>query len=369
MEERNRFDNSFEILRLVAASAVLFSHSYALYGLPEPQPVSGRAVGGLAVGVFFAISGFLVAQSWDRDPDLKRFTYRRALRILPGLFVAVSFTTLVIGPLMTMVPLAAYFRSAETWGYLFSNASLVMGQDTLPGVFEENVYPREVNGSLWTLRYEFLVYAFLASLGLCAKRSTLPWMCLITFLVFVVGWCICQKLGFTTLQLPLPVVWRIGFEIDWMQLSFLGAFFFGGSLLYFFASSVRLSGWVATLLCAACAMATSPFVVTLLLWISIPYAVVTLAYRAPVLFRRLGKQSDVSYGIYIYAFPVQQSVASFAVPAGAGWIASLTVTSIVTFLLAALSWRYIERPALALKRHLFPRRADTTAKSSVDTPS
>jgi hypothetical protein len=195
-------------------------------------------------------------------------------------------------------------------------------------------------------------------------------MCLITFLVFVVGWCICQKLGFTTLQLPLPVVWRIGFEIDWMQLSFLGAFFLRRQfalLLRVVRPTVRLGRNAAVRglrygdepirgdVCCSGSRSLTPSSRS--------------RTEHPVLFRRLGKQSDVSYGIYIYAFPVQQSVASFAVPAGAGWIASLTVTSIVTFLLAALSWRYIERPALALKRHLFPRRADTTAKSSVDTPS
>jgi peptidoglycan/LPS O-acetylase OafA/YrhL len=360
-------NNAFDFLRVVAASAVLYSHSHALLGLPEPRPVAGYTLGTLAVFVFFAISGFLVSQSWDRDPNLQRFALRRALRILPGLIVAVSFTTFVIGPLMTDLPLPTYFLAAETWSYFTSNASLIVGRYTLPGVFKTNPFPNAVNGSLWTLRYEVLVYAVLAAFGMIVRRSRLRFLCLAFLLVLVGGWCLGVGLGLPENSLQLPFLWRIGLHFDWMRIAQLGTFFFGGACLYLFFSHARLSLWAAALLCAGCAMAPNAFYATILLWLAVPYAVLVFAYRAPQFFRRFAKNVDLSYGIYIYAFPVQQVGSYLAVRAGAGWFPTLTMTFIATVLLASLSWHFVERPALAWKARLMPRapglRAHGTSKA------
>ena len=106
--------NAFDFIRVVAALAVLYSHSFPLFGLPEPSH-AGQTLGSLAVAIFFAVSGFLVCQSWLRDPDVYRFTLRRALRIMPGLIVAVAFTAFVAGALDTRLPLSEYFTARGTW--------------------------------------------------------------------------------------------------------------------------------------------------------------------------------------------------------------------------------------------------------------
>lgn len=111
-------NNAFDFLRIFAASAVLYSHSYALYGLPEPYPLPGQTYGSLAVALFFSISGFLVCQSWMNDPSFSRFFIRRALRIFPGLLVVVILTALVIGPLFTTLTLQEYFASGTAWNYI-----------------------------------------------------------------------------------------------------------------------------------------------------------------------------------------------------------------------------------------------------------
>ena len=167
LEDRlRRRGNNFDVLRLLAASLVLFSHSYALTDNAEPfAEISGWTFGEVGVVMFFAMSGFLIAKSWSDRPQLVPFAVKRALRILPALVVAVSVTVFVIGPLFTTLPLSSYFSDPVTWLYLVRCSLLITFFGTLPGVFEDNPYPDAVNGSLWTLPVEACCYAMAAMLG------------------------------------------------------------------------------------------------------------------------------------------------------------------------------------------------------------
>jgi peptidoglycan/LPS O-acetylase OafA/YrhL len=71
-----------------------------------------------------------------------------------------------------------------------------------------------------------------------------------------------------------------------------------------------------------------------------------LAYRSPYLDLD-NKVGDCSYGIYIYAFPIQQ-LAAHVMPAGTPYY-NMTVTTAVVVPLAMLSWMYIEKPSLGMK--------------------
>lgn len=248
-------ENAFDFVRFAAAFSVLFSHSFPLCGIREPLLVFGLPLANIAVYVFFVISGFLVYQSWARDPSLGRFAARRGLRLLPALVVAVCVTVFVIGPLMTTLPLVQYFRGADTWTYLLSNASLVVGRYTLPGVFESNPYPAAVNGSLWTLRYEALMYIILAAFGVAARRVHTRWACLVLLAFFALGWCVSRAWGITAYSLPLPWVSRLGLDLDWMHIALFGTFFFAGSCLCAFRRRVRLSVAAVLVLGVACALA------------------------------------------------------------------------------------------------------------------
>ena len=350
--------NAFDLLRFLAAFAVLFSHSFPLYGLREPFLVFGLPLANSAVYMFFVISGFLVYQSWDRDADVVRFAARRALRLLPALVVVVLITVFIVGPVMTTLPLAAYFRSADTWRYMISNASLVTGPLTLPGVFETNPYPLAVNGSLWTLTYEVLMYAILAAVGAITHRKTMRWVCLALLGFFATGWTVSSALGVTTYSLPLPGVSRIGLDFDWMRVALLGTFFFAGSCMYGFRDKVQLSVVTALVLLVACGFARNPFAVMVLLWVTLSYASLVFAYRAPAPLRRFGARRDLSYGTYIYAFPVQQIVSPLAINAGAGWWVAFAASAILAILLAALSWHYIEQHALSWKPRVPQQEVD-----------
>jgi len=103
--------NNLTALRWLAASLVLYGHSFVFLGLPEPLFLQWVPLGPLGVYIFFAISGYLVSQSWDRDPHLFRFLQRRALRIFPGLAVCTILCVMVLGPLLTTLDLKTYFSN------------------------------------------------------------------------------------------------------------------------------------------------------------------------------------------------------------------------------------------------------------------
>jgi peptidoglycan/LPS O-acetylase OafA/YrhL len=137
-------ENNFTLLRLIAAISVLYYHCYPLAlgrGAHDPittlmQKYAGIGLGGLAVGSFFLISGFLVTASFVNRQNLLAFVEARALRIFPGLLVAVLFCVLIVGPLSTSLPLVDYLSNNRSWSFLAKNSTLIFGiQYDLPGVF------------------------------------------------------------------------------------------------------------------------------------------------------------------------------------------------------------------------------------------
>ena len=134
---------------MVGAFLVIYGHCYVLKGMPERHFLSWLPLGPLGVYIFFTISGYLVVDSWRRDPSLWRFAARRSLRIFPGLAVCVLLSAFVLGPILTPLPLRTYFTHSQVTDYL---ANIVLDiHYSLPLVFATNPYPHVVNGSLWSL--------------------------------------------------------------------------------------------------------------------------------------------------------------------------------------------------------------------------
>lgn len=171
--------NNFDILRLIAAVMVIYSHSYALCGKTElGPPFYQQSYGGLGVAIFLIISGFLVTLSWSRSENLKVFLKARFLRIFPALIFVIFATTFIMGPLVTSLPVSQYFKNPETYQYL-KNITLFDIRYNLPGIFTDNIYKGAVNGSLWSLEYEFTFYLILAFLGISGllKKNHLLFFC------------------------------------------------------------------------------------------------------------------------------------------------------------------------------------------------
>lgn len=173
-------NNSFDFGRMLAALAVLVSHAWPI--LKNIAPMGHLAAFG--VFSFFAMSGYLVSASWERDPNVGRFLARRALRIFPGLICAVLVAALIVGPAFTRLSMEEYFLNPMLLDYVTAIFLYPM-QFHLPGVFEKNPLTI-VNGSLWTLPMEIVMYVALAIAGSLISlmhRSIVP----VLATAFVVG--------------------------------------------------------------------------------------------------------------------------------------------------------------------------------------
>lgn len=223
-------DNNFDFLRFLAAALVIFSHSFALTAMPyEPYAwLSGYATFGmLAVNIFFILSGFLITKSWLDNPKILIFLKKRILRIMPGLFVAVVFTILVIGPLVTTLSFKEYLFNPMTKQY-FNNALLSVSF-FLPGVFADNLYKGAVNGSLWTLPIEFRLYMAVLALGVFRLLGKKSFILLAGVALFI----------FTVINTYQPTLYDFNStELDYLRCSM---YFLTGILFYLYSDKIKFS--------------------------------------------------------------------------------------------------------------------------------
>jgi len=325
--------NNLTALRWLAASMVLYGHSFVLLGLPEPVFMGWAPMAPLGGFIFFAISGYLVAQSWESDPDAVRFLQRRTLRIFPGLIVCIALSVFVLGPLLTTLPLKTYFLNEHTWGY-FTNIPLYITY-SLPGVFETGKIPNAVNGSLWSLPAEFFMYLSLLVAGML-RIPKFGWV------VVAAGLMLLYML-WASHATEMLVIYRT----DMRQVVTCGVFFWVGAAFFKYKISRLFS--TSSVMCAVMiwlGLSRWPDMFILATSIMLPFLMLAFGLANGRLLSRLTAY-DYSYGIYLYAFPIQQTVAKF-------WPAMplplyLAITFSATIALAALSWHWIEKPALRLK--------------------
>ena len=323
--------NNFDALRICAASAVLYSHHHALTGQPEPLAWGTHTLGGFAVLVFFTISGYLATASWCADPNVVRFSARRVLRIWPAYTAVIVLSTYVLGPWVTDLPWDLYGRNDGTFSYL-GNIGLV-NQSTLPGVFVNNPVPNAVNDSLRTIPFGVACFVLLAIAGaLGALRMRALWLGLIAAVV----------------------IWyqiRFGpdFHADWKLKREMVVYFLAGSAVYMLAPhwQHRRWQWGAALALVAGLLWLAGYRYLALLS-AVPYLVVIAGRSSTPVIRRFGRWGDPSYGLYLFAFPVQQTVIQRAWPE-LGFATTLCLALLVTLALAYLSWHALEKHALGLK--------------------
>ena len=247
--------NNFDFLRLSAAMMVLYSHQFALLGHAQPTALLGISFGELGVCIFFSISGYLVTQSWTRDPNVIRFAAKRVLRIWPGLFIATCFGALVIGLIATDLPWLAYLLSPEMHGY-FTSLRMKM-QFSLPGVFLGIPFPHAVNGSLWTIPLEVSCYIALLIAGII-RVTSFRWITL---------------LGVVRLALYFFGTDRSGIDVIANYRLQYGLFFGAGACMWLFRECWATRRFVGTLLLlagAAVAIWSRQYMIACLLMV--PYA-------------------------------------------------------------------------------------------------
>jgi peptidoglycan/LPS O-acetylase OafA/YrhL len=329
-------DNNFNLLRMIAAGAVLVSHAYPISlgtGTVEPLSIAlSMSLGTLAIVTFFAISGFFISQSFENRSSLLAFCVARILRIYPGLVVVLLFSVLVVGPIFTPLPMRTYFTEVETISYIPHNLSLKWLQYELPGVFTQNPYPAAINGSLWSLFYEVVCYGMVAVLGAVGLTSR-SW----TFCIFLSVYILIY-FGLGLLRSLHPA-----FE-NLRELSYP---FVLGMVVYHFRQFLITN--LNLLMCVGAGgiavLSYRGFIVReafVLFWTILIFCLGYLPLKALKIYNRVG---DYSYGMYIYAFPCEQI--GVALWPGISPIALIAVSLPATLAFATFSWHLIERRALA----------------------
>lgn len=329
----SRHDN-FLLLRFIAASMVIFGHSWAVGLNPtgETDWLGQRTLifsGTLAVYIFFFVSGFLVTMSYERRHSLWAFVKARTLRIFPALIVCVTLTTLVLGPLISELSLHEYFASPQWWRYLIGNISLLHLQWNLPGVFAHNRHPNIVNGSLYTIPGEMQMYFYVAVLGVLGLlRSRL-------------------RFGVTLALLLIMAVFlpdRVPMLSEHEFYSF-AAFFAFGAFCWMHRDRVTVNGYLLLMLLFASAALYRQPGYFLMFGAATGYGCLWFIY-APGLqwFNRFG---DYSYGLYLYGFVTQQLVANWFPEFGPYRL--FAVSFPIALCLAIASWHLIEKSALRFK--------------------
>jgi peptidoglycan/LPS O-acetylase OafA/YrhL len=339
--------NNFDLLRLFAALLVFWFHALAFTGRVPPLLFSWVPPGPLGVYIFFLISGYLVSKSWDSDPDALRFLARRSLRIFPALAVLVLLSALVAGPALTTLSLHDYFHNTRLRQY-FCNL-ILLPHYALPGVFDHMRFASVFNGSLWSLTVEYTLYLALLLLGVARAPR---WA--IAVLTLAGCWATLQ---WSLVRENLVVVYGMVLQ-DVVQ---FGVYF----LLGVCVNRFRLERWMTvTGLCASIVLMIAaepwPMVSRAVSWIAFPLIFLTFGLSTSIAARWLARLGDYSYGVYIYAFPVQQSVL-YLFPS-LSMTAYVLLSLALTFAFAAASWHLVEQRALRHK----PRRRRLVAATSAN---
>ena len=335
-------DNNFNLIRLVAAWAVLFSHSFVLAtGSDASEPLRaslGKPWSSMAVDVFFITSGFLVTASLFARGSALEFVWARVLRIYPALLIMVALAVFVLGLHFSSLPVEQFLGSDQTRTFVFKNTTLVTGVAfNLPGVFEALPYARAVNGSLWTMPIEIRMYGVLVGLWIVLavlgrRRRQVFSVALVALAVgglAVHFWTHYQTHTSSS-------VYR------WFYMFFTGAAYF------VLREWIWLSGRVFWLMLSAIVLSALDREIFFAVYsLCLAYVLFWLAYSPGGTVRGYNRLGDYSYGVYIYAFPVQQTIVAL-VPGIS--VAQLVIAgTLATLVLASLSWYLIESRALRWK--------------------
>jgi peptidoglycan/LPS O-acetylase OafA/YrhL len=326
--------NALNAWRLALALGVIVWHSWVLTGRPAPPFALHQFATQAFVDGFFAISGFLIPASWLGNPRLRDYSLARGLRILPGLWVCLVITAFVIAPIGVAIQggsAGGLISSGGPMQFVVRNSAVAYVQFDIAGTPSGIPFPGMWNGSLWTLQYEVLLYIAVAVLGL-SRLLNRRWLFPVAFVLALV-WSVLA---------PCPLDGGTVAE----RLARLAAMFAAGGLMHRFRDKIP-ARWSLVAVCAVVVLLANLLPDYRVVG-AIPLAYVVIVSGALIQHKRLNLRTDLSYGTYIYACPIQQVM----VIAGLGTVNLLVFTIIATLAtlpFAAMSWFVVEKPAMRLK--------------------
>lgn len=339
----NAKKNNLTFIRACLSIIVIYSHSFPLTGTAMNNELFFKfsncyGGGGIAVATFFFISGALITKSYLKDENPVEFTISRLFRLMPALFVAAIFITFIAGPLVSVLSFKEYFGNKYIYQFIYNN--LIFNTDFyLPGVFENLYFPGGIIGSWWTLRYEFFCYFVLLMLGMLGIFNNRN-LCLL------IG-CIYIYLTITDLDLIKQFFMNDGSK----EIYYLPLYFIFGSLCFLFGNIIKINFKVIIAIVGLTFFLKDTLAYNYLFLISCFF--VSLWLSISPLIMKLKMKHDISYGVYIYGFFIQQLFVY--------WIPSLN--SNINFLLSVLvcipigllSAIYIEEPSIKLGKKIIEK--------------
>jgi peptidoglycan/LPS O-acetylase OafA/YrhL len=340
--------NNFDLLRILFAWFVIVSHSYVLNGDGATDPLfvatnSTFLFSFIGVKGFFIISGYLIFKSMMVSTSIFEYLVKRVLRIFPALAV-VLLVTLAAVYFIYPSNLPPFFSNKEVYAYFLGNLILFKPHFFIPGIFS-GLPSTAINGSLWTIEYEFFFYVFILLFFFIRSHKKL----LKVVLAVVVAIFLMVRL--------LLYNWTVQthFFIPLEPLFDLGIYFLMGSLLSCFDfDAINYKNTIAAVLLIALIAATYFGVGHTVVYVTLPYLVIYLGKQtsrvASFVHERIG---DPSYGIYLYAFPLQQFIIYWFRPST---LMLFVASTIGAFIFGYISWILIEKQALALKQYFLQRR-------------
>ena len=329
-----RASNSYDFVRFCAASAVLFSHQFALSLRPEPAvPLYGEDFGKLAVEVFFCLSGFLICQSLQKNPDWAEFLSARFLRIVPNLTFSLVVTT--VG---TMVWYHNYSHLWQHIKFVLGNLLMFFRGVTyeIPGVFDDAAGGPVVNGPLWSLPSELWLYMLLFLFFFVGRRRNGAYILAGAILLSIV-WGITPVVGDKYLG-PFTV----------LQFAGLGSYFLCGALLAVCWSWIRSRAIAIGLISLVVMLILRNYLPVDTILQSMTLALVIICLGSSNAMAWFSRGGDASYGMYIFAWPIQQFCLLWI---GSFW-ASFAVAFLATTMLGYATWHTFEKRAMSVRKQV-----------------
>jgi peptidoglycan/LPS O-acetylase OafA/YrhL len=344
------YKNNFSFLRFFFACLVIYYHTFILGGFgkePIAEFIGGQeTMGNIAVIGFFVISGYLVTKSLMSSPSLFNYLWKRFLRIYPGFWMCLLVTALFFAPIAYFLENSSLqgfqiFGESGPFQYIVRNFSTLIHQYEINNLLNTVPYKHTFDGSLWTLFLEvkaYLLLFLLAVLGITRKRTYM-------LTIFLILWSL------IVFNIPIMNVSNkfVRLLVDESFLFFL-TYFFAGVVYFYYEKEITYRPYFLILFCIGLVVAIETGLLHETLPFIAPYMIFYVAFKLRL--QKFDWLGDYSYGLYIYAFPIQQLTSLLG--QNKNIAVYFILCFLVSFVFAIGSWHFIEKPSLSLK-NIFPR--------------
>ncbi len=330
-------ENNLNIIRFIAAVMVIYGHMYPIMG-QYSYTIMNQAISTIGVEIFFVISGYLITTSFLNEKSVFCYGVKRFFRIIPGLLAVCLVSVFVIGPLVSDYSVRVYFTEHFREAIEYLKNVLLYPIYSLPGVFVDNVYPSTVNGSLWTLPIEAALYVIVPLIIVVTGKKKGYKYGLVLCFSFVL---IFNTIKLTKYPQSRLVIWGS----DVMQAMNLVPYFLIGAIFTFYKVKKLLNIQVGTLLFFIAIMLNMSYAKTQIIMVFVlPYFIFSLAFANKPVFTKFGTKIDLSYGIYLYGFIIQQILVKYLSKYELSVNVMFIISTLLSMLCAVASWYLIEKP-------------------------